>query len=391
MKKLKLVLLFALLFLTFPFKAKAFSKTVEGKVFRVREEKIILSGGEEIERQNLEVELSSGENKGQVVFVVTEGTLMMGKVEYQKGDLVLLELSFDENEKEVYYLTDFVRRKPLLLLFFVFIGLVVVIGGWRGAASLLGLLASFSVVVFFLVPQIAAGRPPLLISIISALLIIPLTFYLSHGINRKTSIAVASTILTLVFAGLLAHLTVEATHLTGLVSEEVGFLQSTNPNLFNVKGLLLAGIFLGLLGVLDDVTVSQSAIVEQLREANPQFSQKELFLKAMKVGKDHIASMVNTLVLVYAGASLPLLLLFSQNPQPFLQVINFEIIAEEIVRMLVGSTSLVLAVPLTTILASGYPKTSPAGGGTGFHLLAKLFSFGNNKTDESKGKASGAN
>jgi len=367
MKKLKLVLFFTLFFFFSPFKVKAVEQVVEGRVIGVREEKIITSQDEEIERQRLEVELTSKEKEGEIVFVVTEGSLMMGKVEYQKGDLVLLTPFFDENGKEAYYLADFVRRKPLLLLFLVFVGLVVVIGGFRGVTSLLGLLASFLVIIFFLVPQIAMGKPPLLISIISSLLIIPLTFYLSHGINRKTSIAVVSTIFTLVLAGFLAHFTVEVTHLTGLVSEEVGFLQSANPDLFNVKGLLLAGIFLGLLGVLDDVTVSQAAIVEQLREINPQLSAKELFLKAMRVGKDHIASMVNTLILVYAGASLPLLLLFSQNPQPFLQVINFEIIAEEIVRMLVGSISLVLAVPLTTILASGYLQT--------------LAGFGNNESN----------
>ena len=364
---MKKILFFLLVFLFLPFGAEALGQIFEGKVLRVREEKIITSGGEEIERQNLEIELSSGENKGQIVFVMTEGTLMMGRIEYQKGDLVLLELSFDENEKKVYYLTDFVRRKPLILLFLIFVGLVIVVGGWRGVASLLGLLASFLVIVFFLVPQIAQGRSPLLISIIASLLIIPLTFYLSHGLNRKTTIAVVSTILTLILAGVLANFSVEAAHLTGLVSEEVGFLQSSNPGLFNVKGLLLAGIFLGLLGVLDDVTVSQAAVVEQLRETNPQLSGGELFLKAMKVGRDHIASMVNTLILVYAGASLPLLLLFSQNPQPFLQVINYEIIAEEVVRMLVGSISLVLAVPLTTLLASGFLQT--------------IVSFGNNESN----------
>jgi len=375
MRKIVLFLLF--LFLCLPLKAGASPEVLEGRVVRVMAEKLVTEQDQIIERQNLGVEVLKGEKKGEVINLTTEGSLLMGKIEYQKGDLVLLELSLDEAGKEVYYLTDFVRKGPLLLLFLVFVGLVVVVGGWRGVTSLLGLLASFLVIIFFLVPQIAKGQPPLLISIIASLLIIPLTFYLSHGLNRKTSMAVASTILTLVLAGFLARLAVEAAHLTGLVSDEVGFLQSSNPGLFNVKGLLLAGIFLGLLGVLDDVTVSQAAVVEQLREINPQFSGRELFLKAMKVGKDHIASMVNTLILVYAGASLPLLLLFSQSPQPFWQVINYEIIAEEAIRMLVGSISLVLAVPLTTLLASGYLQT--------------VVSFGNNKRDESKKKASGAN
>ena len=140
--------------------------------------------------------------------------------------------------------------------------------------------------------------------------------------------------------------------LTGLVAEEVGFLQSIKPGQFNFPGLLLSGMLIALLGVLDDVTVSQAAIVQQLKEANPRFSSSQLFFRAMRVGRDHIASMVNTLLLVYVGVALPLLLLFYQSPHPFSEMINYEIVSEEIVRALVGSIGLILAVPITTFLAA---------------------------------------
>lgn len=158
--------------------------------------------------------------------------------------------------------------------------------------------------------------------------------------------------ISLIITGILAAVFIEAAKLTGFASEEAGFLQVVGEGTINIKGLLLAGIIIGVLGVLDDITISQSAIVFQLKEANRNFNSKDLYKRAMNIGKDHISSMVNTLVLVYTGASLPLLLLFVNNPYPFSQVINYEIIADEIVRTLVGSIGLVLAVPITTLIAS---------------------------------------
>jgi len=184
------------------------------------------------------------------------------------------------------------------------------------------------------------------------LFIIPITFYLSHGFNKKTTVAVGGTVIALIITGILAGIFVEAAKLTGFASEEAGFLQVAKQGLVNIKGLLLAGIIIGVLGVLDDVTVSQSAIVFQLKQANAKIKAGELYKRAMDVGKDHISSMVNTLVLVYTGAALPLLLLFIDNPHPFSEVVNYEIIADEIVRTLVGSIGLVLAVPITTLIAS---------------------------------------
>jgi len=160
------------------------------------------------------------------------------------------------------------------------------------------------------------------------------------------------TLIALIITGILANIFVEAAKLTGFASEEAGFLQVAKGGAINMKGLLLAGIIIGLLGILDDVTVSQAAIVFQLKEANNRLKFNQLYQRAMRVGQDHIASMINTLILVYAGASLPLLLLFIDSPRPFLEVVNYEIIADEVVRTLVGSIGLILAVPLTTLIAS---------------------------------------
>jgi len=185
-----------------------------------------------------------------------------------------------------------------------------------------------------------------------SLIIIPVSFFLSHGINRKTLSAIAGTLIALTITGLLSYVFVEKAKLTGFASEEAGFLQNIMQGSVNIKGLLLAGIIIGVLGVLDDITISQSAIVFQLKEANSNFGFTQLYRRAMKVGQDHISSMVNTLVLVYTGAALPLLLLFIHNPHPFSEIINYELIADEIVQTLVGSIGLILAVPITTAIAA---------------------------------------
>ena len=256
---------------------------------------------------------------------------------YKLGDEVVISYSKDFEGKDLFFITDYIRRNALLWLFLLFVVVAVGIGRWQGATSLLGMGISFFVIFKFILPQISAGNDSVQIAIFGSLLIIPATFLMSHGINRKTLIAIAGTLIALVITGILASTFVEATKLTGFASEEAGFLQAFRSGEINIKGLLLAGIIIGVLGVLDDITISQSAIVEQLRLANPKLKQGELYKKAMSVGKDHIASMVNTLILVYTGAALPLLLIFIDNPHPFSEIINYEIIADEVVRTLVGS------------------------------------------------------
>lgn len=302
--------------------------------------------------QELKLLITSGEAAGQEIVIKT-GNLPIGQnLEYQPGNRVLIGSREDIDGQLVYYIADFVRRPTLLWLFIIFTVLALIVARFKGLASLLSMVITFLIIFWFILPQISAGKNPILISILGSLVIIPVTFYLSHGFNKKTTVAVGSTLISLMIAGILAIVFVNSAHLTGFASEEAAFLQVAKSGQINIKNLLLAGIIIGLLGVLDDITISQSAIVFELKKTNPKLDKKQLFKKAMTLGQDHISSMINTLILVYAGASLPLLLLFMDNPQPFYQVVNYEIIADEVIRTLVASIGLILAVPITTFLAS---------------------------------------
>jgi len=352
MQKIIALFFLGILFFFLPGRVLAQEEILEGKVATVIKEDVAVQGMQKGLYQELGVVITRGSVKGQRIALKVEGLALIGKGKYQVGDQVLVSLSHDLEGNEVYNLADFVRRKYLLWLFLIFVVLVVAIGRWRGLSSLLGLAISFLVIFYFVLPQLNQGREPVTVAILASLLIIPLTFGLSHGFNKKTLVAMAGTLLALLITGFLAKFFIDLTRLTGFASEEAGFLQVEKQGMINIQGLILAGIIIGALGVLDDITVAQTAVVQQLKEANPRIKAKELFWRSMAVGRDHIASMVNTLILVYTGAALPLLLLFINNPLPFGQVINYEIIAEEIVRTLVASIGLVTAVPLTTFLAS---------------------------------------
>jgi uncharacterized membrane protein len=327
---------------------------LEAKIIGSIKEDVVTQEGQQYLYQKLKVLIVKGSLVDKEVIVEVGDIPIVGQPKYKAGDEVLISYSLDFEGNEVFYITDFIRRKPLFLLFFLFVILAVLVGRWRGLTSLLGLGISFLVIFVFILPQICAGRDPVLIAIVGSLFIIPFTFYLSHGLNKKTTVAIIGTLIALIITGLLSKFFVEAARLTGYASEEAGFLHLAKGGMVNIRGLVLAGIIIGTLGVLDDITVSQAAIVQQLKATNPKISYKEQFWRAMDVGRDHIASMVNTLVLVYTGAALPLLLLFISNSHPFTEVINYEIIAEEIIRTLVGSIGLIAAVPITTFLAVNF-------------------------------------
>lgn len=249
-------------------------------------------------------------------------------------------------------ISDQYRLPTLAMLSLAFFLLVAVVGRRQGILAVVGMLVSLAVLVLLVVPQILAGGNPLLLSLAGASIIGAITMYLSHGWNIQSHVALVSILLTMVAVAALSHGAVVSSRLTGLGSEEAAFLQFLGTGAINLRGLLLGGIMLGALGVLDDIAVSQVAVVFELAAAKPKITFKELYRRAYTVGKTHVASLVNTLVLAYAGANLPLFLLFvtSQNTPTWI-ALNSEIIAEEIIRTLVGSIGLVLAVPLTTVLA----------------------------------------
>lgn len=282
-------------------------------------------------------------------------------LKYKTGDQVVVSQTFTSDGKTEFIITDSVRRSSLFKLLLIFVVLAIIVGKLKGVTSLLGMILSFVVIMKFILPQIYNGNDPISTAIIGAIILVPITFILSHGFNKKTLIAIGGTLIALFLSAALANLFIDEAKITGLSSEEAGFVSVFTEGRINMKGLMLAGIIIGLLGVLDDVTVSQASIVEQLKEANPKLKFAQLYRKSMTVGRDHIASMINTLILVYAGASLPLLLLFLDDSKTFSQVINYEIVANEVIKTLTGSIGLILAVPITTFITS-YVYDTKGGG-----------------------------
>ena len=334
-------------------KAPQTEKRVEAIITKVLEDsQIIEDSGNKHPYQRLQLLGTSGEYKGKS-FVIENGKYdQTGIIDYKVGDKVVLSVIKDSQGKDSFSVTDFVRRTPLLFLFLIFVGLAVVVGGKRGMTSLIGMAITFAILLLFVLPQVLKGADPVSTTLIASIVIVPVTFCLSHGVNKKSLSAIIGTFISLLITGLLAYFFVESSHLSGFASDEAGYLQTIKNGTINIHGLILSGLIIGLLGVLQDITISQAAVVFQLKDARKDLNFFELFKRAMDVGRDHIASMSNTLVLVYAGASLPLLLLFLTNPLPFSAVVNFEIVAEEIVRTLISSIGLILAVPITTALTA---------------------------------------
>uniref|UniRef100_A0AAU2A3V4 YibE/F family protein n=1 Tax=Streptomyces sp. NBC_00093 TaxID=2975649 RepID=A0AAU2A3V4_9ACTN len=250
-----------------------------------------------------------------------------------------------------YSVTDVNRRLPMALLAGIFALAVVVVGRMRGVMALVALAVSFMVLTFFILPAILQGSNPLVVAVIGASAIMLIALYMCHGLSARTSVAVLGTLISLVLIGVLGSGFIDWAALTGNTDDNTGLIHGLYPSI-DMSGLLLAGVIIGSLGVLDDVTVTQTSAVWELHAANPTMGWRGLYRAGIRIGRDHIASVVNTLVLAYAGAALPLLLLFSIAQSSVGTVANSELVAEEIVRTLVGSIGLVASVPVTTLLAA---------------------------------------
>jgi uncharacterized membrane protein len=263
---------------------------------------------------------------------------------------------------DVFIFIDLDRSRLLLWLTVAFVASVVALGRWRGVGALAGLVASIGVIVGFVVPAILAGSSPLAVALVATAGLAILTIYLAHGISLQSTTAVLATLAALLLTGLLAVGALGVARFTGLSDEASAALAGLGD--LDPAALLLAGIVIGALGVLDDVTVTQVSAVWELRAAGHR-NRGELFGAALRIGRDHVSSAVNTLALAYAGAALPLLLLFRQTGRSLGDVASGEVVAVEIVRTLVGSLGLVAAVPIATALAAalataGRPDTTSA-------------------------------
>jgi uncharacterized membrane protein len=255
-------------------------------------------------------------------------------------------------EAPVYSLADFERGSPMLWLAIAFAALVILFGRVRGALSLLGLALSLAIVLAFVVPAILDDRSPPLVALVGSLAVMLTTILLAHGWNAKSLAAILGTAISLVLVVVLALVFTDLAHLTGFSSDEAILLSAGGSSDLSFDGLLVAGMVIGALGVLDDVTVSQASTVLAVRAADSQQSLGTLYRRAIAVGRDHVSATVNTLVLAYVGASLPVLLLFSSGELGVLDAANTELVATEIIATLVGSIGLIAAVPVTTLLAA---------------------------------------
>ncbi|MFN2289947.1 MAG: YibE/F family protein [Anaerolineae bacterium] len=328
------------------------TESLRAEVVAVLEQGTVDQGGFEQPYQVLRLRLSEGSLEGQEVDV-EYGTMRPTSEDrlFRVGDRLVVDRTRTIEGQDFYSVGDYIRTKPLLWLTLLFVGATLLLSGWQGIRSLLGMAISLAVIGAFIVPQVLAGSSPLLVAIAGSVVMMGASLYLVYGWRQKTHVAVAGLLVSLMFTGLLAIWFVDWARLSGFGAEEATFLQFAGVQL-DPQGLLLAGIMIGLLGALDDIAIGQASAIFELSKANPGLTRQALFRHGMAIGRDHIAAMVNTLLLAYVGAALPLVLLFTVYAEPLGITLNREIIAEEIVRTLIGSLGLLAGVPFTSLIAA---------------------------------------
>lgn len=303
----------------------------------------------------VQASIISDERRGetiQVEDIIVGAGVSEGDIE--DGDTIIVVRSAGAEGEAVYYFADHFRLPAIIMILGLFIIVAIVFAKKQAVFALGGLGVSILVLMQFMLPQIAEGRSPLMIGIITAAVISVVTLYMAHGYNTRTHLALSGILATLLIAVLLSVVFVYLAQLVGYGSEEVYYLQLRFSDTVDFRGLLLAGIIIGTLGVLDDVATALVATVAEISSANPELPASELYKRGLNVGREHIASLINTLVLAYAGTALPLLLLFTVDTQPLWVKLNGQLLSEEIVRTIVGSIALILAVPITTAIAASY-------------------------------------
>lgn len=328
------------------------SEMVKARVKEIIEEGDIDLGGTVQRYQVARVELLEGKYQD-ITMEMDYGKrqILSNNIYLRQGDTILVTIGSRPDGVLTVYFADFVRLNSILWLTAIFALTILVISRWKGLRSLLSLVFSLIIIISYIIPHILAGEDPLMVSIVGSVILLGMTLYLTYGWNLKTHAAVVSMVIVLIFTGILAGLFVLITRLTGSGDENALFLIQMLNAKINLRGLLLGGMIIGALGVLDDLVTTQASAVFELYHANEALGFRQLFQSAMRIGQDHVAATVNTLVLAYAGASLPMLLMFSLGRGDYGTLVNFEFVAEEVVRTLVGSLGLIAAVPLTTAIA----------------------------------------
>lgn len=326
------------------------SAFVDAKVLDVDPEGCVNASPETgLECDLVHLELLNGPDRGEVTNL--EFPASATTPDFDVGDRVVLSYSPNAEPGFNYNFADRSRKPVLVWLAVLFAVAVVVLGRLRGLSALAGLVASIVVLLAFALPALIDGRNPIAVSVVAAAAISFVALYAAHGFNAMTTVALIGTLGSLALTAVLAVVFLELARFSGYGSEEAAFLSSVAGAL-DLRGLLLAGVVIGALGAVDDMTVTQASAVWELRAADPTMSTRRIYLAGLRIGRDHVASTVNTLFLAYAGASMPLFVLFVLAEQSLGSIANSEVVAVEIVRTLVGSIGLVAAVPLTTWLAA---------------------------------------
>ena len=281
------------------------------------------------------VRLSSGPDKGKVVSITTGGA---GDVTLHPGDRIRVVRGPVINPatgQRVYEFDDYIRDTPLLVLAAIFAVVLVLVARWRGITALLGLAVAYLVLVYFLLPALLDGRSPVETALVSGAAILLVVLYIAHGFSMRTTTALLGTLIALGVTAGFAAVATSAAHLTGRSSDYVGDLESSGVKI-SISGLILCGLIIGSLGVINDITVTQASSVWELSAAEPHASWRTLFTRGMRIGRDHISSVIYTLIFAYTGAALPALLLFSISGRSLHDLVTGDEIAGEIVRDLVG-------------------------------------------------------
>lgn len=352
-RKISLIVIVGVVIGMFPIDVHAESEEyLKGYITDIVREEVQEQSGYKVAIQVVKVKLETGQeiqiNYGDNMTLSESQKVNLGQ------SVVISKLQTPNGER--YQIIDTYRLPWTAAAIGAFFLLVILLSRLKGVGAISGMIISIGIIVLYIVPQILSGQDPLLVGILGSIFIMLSTMYIAHGFSSKTTIALISTGLCLVVTGILSVVAVDVTRLTGLGSDDaVSLLLGPTQNL-NYKGLLLTGIIIGALGVLDDITTSLTASIFEIQKTNPNISFSKLVYSALEIGKEHIASLVNTLVLAYAGASLPIFLIIILNPNntPLWVILNSELLIEEVIRTVIGSMGLVIAVPITTYLASWY-------------------------------------
>jgi uncharacterized membrane protein len=323
-------------------------ETIKGEVLEIVEETTREVTGTDTMTsvQELRVELTSGDRSGEVVSITSE------VVRLEKGDKIFVNRLVTIDGREMFTYADFERRPVLAFVFVVFVAMLLFFSRWQGVRALLSLFASVGAILFILVPALLAGYDATLTTIGIAAVILALALFGTHGVNPRSVIAFMGTYGAVLITAVIAFPSVHIMRLTGFSNDAAVYLNFATNGTLDLTGLLLGSIIIGILGALDDVSITQVSVVEELKGANPNFTFLDLYNRASVVGRNHIGSMVNTLALAYAAVSLPLILLYAKTGNSWVTVLNQEVVAAELLRIIVGSIGLILAVPATTAAAA---------------------------------------